>query len=76
MSTDELAYGEQLTAPRRRGPAYGDAGPAPEVEARKEPAGPLDRRTEAALGLAIVTSVVGAYGATAYGLYVILSSVL
>ena len=69
MSTDGLAYSEQLPVPRRPGPAFGQVGPPPEIEATKEGAGPLDRRTEVVLGLAIVIPVVAAYGAIAYGLY-------
>jgi hypothetical protein len=50
-------------------PAFGDAGPPPEVEATKEANPPLDRRTEAMLAVAIVAPVVAAYGAVAYGIY-------
>lgn len=69
MSTGEIAYQEQLPVPRSRGPAYGEleSPPAP-AEPEKETAGPLDRRTEAILTVAIVTPVTGAYGAIAYGL--------
>jgi len=72
MSTGDIVYGEQLPAPRRRGPAYGEvaAQPAPaEPEPETQTAGPLDRRTEGILALAIVTPVVAAYSAIAYGLY-------
>ncbi len=69
MSTDGLASGEQLPVPRRREPAFGHEGPPPEVEAEKETHGPLDRRTEAILGLAIVTPVVAGYGVIGYGIY-------
>jgi hypothetical protein len=72
MSTGEIAYQEQerLPVPRRRGPAYGEVAstPAP-AEPEKETAGPLDRRTEAIIGLTIVTPVMATYGAIAYGLY-------
>ena len=54
---------------RRHGPAFGDAGPPPEVEAKKEVHARLDRRTEAMLAVAIVAPVVAAYGAVAYGVY-------
>lgn len=74
MSTEELAYGEQLPISRRRGPAFGEARPSPEVEAEKETDGPLDRRTEIMLGLAIVTPVLAAYSAAGYGLYALISS--
>ena len=76
MSTDGFAYVEQSPAPRRREPAFGDLGPPPEVEAAKETHGPLDRRTEAILGLAIVTPALAAYGAIGYGLYALVSSSL
>ena len=69
MSTDGLASGEQLPVPRRREPAFGHEGPPPEGEAEKETHGPLDRRTEAILGLAIVTPVVAGYGVIGYGIY-------
>ena len=66
MSTD--AYGERVPVPRQREPAFGHQGPPPEVEAEKETHGPLDRRTEAILGLAIVTPVVAGYGVIGYGI--------
>jgi hypothetical protein len=73
MSTGEIAYQEQerLPVPRRRGPAYGEvvSPPAPAEPEKETSAGPLDRRSEAILGLAIVTPVMAAYGAIAYGLY-------
>jgi hypothetical protein len=74
MSADEIAYGEQLPVPRRRGPAFGDARPLPRVEEKEEPRGPLDRRTEAILALAILTPVVATYGAISYGLYALVNS--
>ena len=76
MSTHESAYGEQLPVPKRRGPAFGDAGPLPEVEEKEEPRGPLDRRTEVTLGLAIVTPVLAAYAAIGFGFYELITSVL
>jgi len=76
MSTDELANGEQLPVPRRRGPAFGDARPLPGVEEKEEPHGPLDRRTEVILALAILTPVVAAYGAISYALYTLVNSSL
>ena len=76
MSTDPLAYSQELTLPRRRGPAFGHAGPLREMEAAKEDASLLGRRTEAVLALAIVTPVIAAYGALAYGAHSALSSVL
>lgn len=76
MSTDGFAYGEQLPVPRRRVPAFGEQGPPPDVEAKEETRGPLDRRTEALLGLVIVTPVLAVYGAIGYGLYVLVSSTL
>jgi hypothetical protein len=74
MSTDGIAYVEQSPAPRRREPAFGDLGPPPEVETERETHGPLDRRTEAILGLGIVTSVLATYSAIGYGLYALVSS--
>jgi hypothetical protein len=76
MSTDGLAYGEQSPVPRRRRPAFGDEGPPPEVEGEKETHGPLNRRTEAILALAILTPVVATYGAISYGLYALVNSSL
>ena len=76
MSTNEIAYGQQLPVPRRRQPAFGDQGPPPEVEAKEEHRGPLDHRTEALLGLAIVTPVLAAYGAIGYWLYTVVTGVL
>ena len=82
MSTDGFAYGEQLQLPvPRQGalgrkPAFGEVGPPPEVETDEETRGPLDRRTEALLGLAIVMPVLAAYGAIGYGLYALASSAL
>ena len=74
MSTD--AYGEQLPVPGRRGPAFGHEGPLPEVEAERETDGPLDGRTEAILAVAVVMSILAAYGAIGYGLYALGTSVL
>jgi hypothetical protein len=76
MSTHESAFGEQLPVPRRRGPAFGDAGPSPEVEEKEEPRGSLDGRTEAMLAGAIVTPVLAIYGAIGYGLYALVGSAL
>jgi len=70
MSTGDIAYQEQLPVPRSRGPAYGEVeSPTAPAEPEKETAGALDRRTEAILALAIVTPVMAAYSAIAYGLY-------
>ena len=76
MSTDELAHGEQLPVPRRRGLAFGEAEPPPEVAATKADTGPLDSRTEAMLAFAIVTPVVAAYSAVAYGAVLALNRLL
>jgi hypothetical protein len=76
MSTGDIAYREQLPIPRRRQPAYGEAGPPPEVEASKHDAGPLDRRTEAWLAFAIVMPVIASYTGVLYGTYVALSRLL
>ena len=79
MSTGEITYQEQarLPVPRPRGPAYGEVAstPAP-AEPEKEAAGPLDRRTEALLALAVVTPVLATYGAIAYGLYLAANAML
>jgi hypothetical protein len=56
-------------AARQRGPAFGDGGPSPEVEAKQDAHATLDRRTEAMLAVAIVAPVVAAYSAVAYGVY-------
>jgi hypothetical protein len=74
MSTDELADGEQVPVPRRRGPAFGEAGPPPAAKTQEDAAGPLDPRTEALLALAIVITVMAAYGAFGYGLYALVTS--
>jgi hypothetical protein len=74
MSTDELAHGEQLPVPRRRGPAFGEAGPPPAAKTHKKDAGPLDRRTEIFLALAVVIFVMAMYGAIGYGLYALVTS--
>jgi hypothetical protein len=77
MSTGDIAYQEQLPVPRRRGPAYGEVGSPPvPAEPEKETAGPLDRRTEGILAFAIVTPIIAAYGAIAYGLYVAADAIL
>jgi hypothetical protein len=76
MSTGDIAYREGLAVPQRSRPAFGSEGPPPEIEARKEAAGPLDRRTEAWLVFAIVTPVVATYAGAAYGLYLTLSRLL
>jgi hypothetical protein len=73
MSTGDIAYGEELAVPQQSRPAFGYEGPPPEVEARSEDAGPLDRRTEAWLAFAIVTPVVATYAGVAYGIYLALS---
>ena len=76
MSTDGLTYGEQVPVPRRRAPAFGEAGPPPEVDSTEKDAGPLDRRTEAMLAVAIVTPVVATYSVVAYGAYLAFSRLL
>lgn len=76
MSTVGLAYSEQLPVSRQCGPAFGEAGPPPEVEAAKKDAGRLDRRTEAMFAFAILMPVVAAYTAVAYGAYAAMSGSL
>ena len=77
MSTGDIAYQEHSPVPRSRGPAYGEveSPPAP-AEPEKETAGTLDRRTEAALAVAIVMPVTAAYGAIAYGVSVAADAIL
>jgi len=43
------ASASEMTA-RRHGPAFGDVGPSPEVEAKTEAPATLDWRSEAMLG--------------------------
>jgi hypothetical protein len=77
MSTGDIAYQEQLPVPRRRGPAYGEvAAPPARAEPKKETEGPLDRRTEALLALAIVIPVTAAYAAIAYGVFLAADAIL
>jgi hypothetical protein len=55
---------------QRRGPAFGERSAASVAE-EKEPESrdPIDARTEAALGLAIVVPTAAGYAALAYGCY-------
>jgi hypothetical protein len=71
VSTGEIAYQQQSSARGDRRPAYGEALPPATAPARpeREAAGPLDRRSESILALAIITPVVAGYGALAYGVY-------
>ena len=62
------------TVSRRPQPAFGDAGPAPEVEAARETDGPLDGRTKAILAVAVVTPILAIYGVIGYWLYALASS--
>ena len=75
MSTQQQVYTERSRAPSTRGPAFGAASPPPEEEA-PESRGPLDRRTEAALGIAIVTPTALGYAALVYGLYLAVTALL
>jgi len=69
MST-QYVYDEHMPVPRRRGPAFGEgSAPSRAEEKEPEPRGPLNARTEAALGLAIVLPTVAGYAALAYGCY-------
>jgi hypothetical protein len=69
----EATYGIQVPAPRRHGPAYGDVGPPPNIDAKAETAGPLDRPTEAILAVVIVTPALAGYAAIGYGLHALAS---
>ena len=75
MSTQEQFYGEPSRAPTTRGPAFGAASPPPEEDV-PESRGPLDRRTEAALGIAIVAPTALGYAALVYGFYVAVTALL
>lgn len=75
MSTNGHAYGEQLPVPRQREPAFGHQVPVRE-ETKAETRGPLDRRAEALLGLAIAIPVAVTYVVIGYGLYALGSSLL
>jgi hypothetical protein len=75
MSTGEASYSEYVPVPRRRGPAFGELGPPPEVDEKPERAGPLEPRVEAALAVAIFAPVCAMYVALAYGLYVVVGSI-
>ena len=75
MSTQEQLYDERPPAPTRHGPAFGAASPPPEEDV-PEPRGPLDRRTEAALGFAIVAPTALGYVALVYGVYLALTALL
>ena len=73
MSTDDLAYSEQMPLQRRRGPEFGHIGPPPETEHEEIP-DRLGRRPEAILAVAIVVPAAAAYAAIIYGLYVAVTS--
>jgi hypothetical protein len=63
-------YDEGVLQPRRRGPAFGQAAALPRTEEKEpESRGPLTKRAEAALGLAIVVPTTAGYAALAYGCY-------
>jgi hypothetical protein len=63
-------YDGDVVLPRRQGPAFGDAPALPRTEEKEsESRGPLTKRAEAALGLAIVVLTTAGYAALAYGCY-------
>jgi len=64
MSTSS-AYSE---LPTQHGPAFGYQGPSP-ITAPNDERPPLDRKTEAALALAIVVPTAAGYAALAYGVF-------
>lgn len=75
MSTQEQLHDEHARAPSTRGPAFGVASPPPEEDV-PESRGPLDRRTEAALGIAIVAPTALGYAALVYGFYLAVTALL
>jgi hypothetical protein len=69
MATQEYVY-EHVSVPRRHGPAFGaTAAIAPAEKKEPESRGSLDKRSEAALGVAIVVPTAAGYAALAYGCY-------
>ena len=71
MSTQGHVYDEHVAAPRRHVPAFGESLAVPHADdTQPESRGPLDKRSEAALGLAIVVPTAAGYAALAYGCYV------
>jgi hypothetical protein len=63
-------YDGDVALPGRHGPAFGDAPALPRTKDKEpETRGPLTKRAEAALGLAIVVPTTVGYAALAYGCY-------
>ena len=63
-------YDGDAVLPRRQGPAFGEAATLPRTEDKKpESRGPLTKRAEATLGLAIIAPTLAGYAALAYGCY-------
>ena len=63
-------YDGDLVVPRGHRPAFGEAATLPRAEENEpEPRGPLTKRAEAALGLAIIAPTLAGYAALAYGCY-------
>jgi hypothetical protein len=68
-------YDGDVVLPRGHGPAFGHAPVLPRTEDKEpESRGPLTRRAEAALGLAIVVPTTAGYAALAYGCYLALTT--
>lgn len=63
-------YDNDVVLPRRHGPAFGDAATLPRSKDEEpESRGPLTKRAEAALGLAIIVPTTVGYAAVVYGCY-------
>jgi hypothetical protein len=74
MSSGGLSYEEALPAYAEGRPAYGEA--VTVIEAADEVAERFDRGKDWPLAFAIFTPVIAAYGAIAYGLYVVANALL
>jgi len=69
-------YDGDVVPRRRPGPAFGDAATVPRSKDKEpESRGPLTKRAEAALGLAIVVPTTAGYVALAYGCYAAFTAV-
>lgn len=69
-------YDGEVVQPRRYGPAFGDAATLPRDEDKEpESRGPLTKRAEAALGLAILALTASGYAALVYGCYLLVAAI-